>query len=159
MKDSLDLKGYIGELDDYVDEVKISDDKQSLVLKRRNGTEMSVDIADLAGAGLSTSDYHLIGSGEDGTGTYSPDKDGNIELQVKDEKTGTISKVKLEDIASADDVAGNTSSITEINNTLANGVVKYDYDSETKQYKDSVTLKGENGSQIHKQMEQILKMQ
>ena len=146
---NLDLKGYIGELDDYVDEVKISDDKQSLVLKRRNGTEMSVDIADLAGAGLSTSDYHLIGSGEDGTGTYSPDKDGNIELQVKDEKTGTISKVKLEDIASADDVAGNTSSITEINNTLANGVVKYDYDSETKQYKDSVTLKGENGSQIH----------
>lgn len=144
---NLDLKGYIGELDDYVDEVKISDDKQSLVLKRRNGTEMSVDIADLAGAGLSTSDYHLIGSGEDGTGTYSPDKDGNIELQVKDEKTGTISKVKLEDIASADDVAGNTSSITEINNTLANGVVKYDYDEGTEQYKNSVTLK--EGTQIH----------
>ena len=112
---NLKLKDYIAKVDDYVDSVQISEDKQSLVLHRKNGTSMSVGLADLVSAGgISTSDYQLIANpAEDSEGKYTV-KDGKVELTVQngtneqDRRTVTISDVaSATKLSSVDNKVGN----------------------------------------------------
>lgn len=110
---SFDLGTYIADKDDYVTGAEVTqgeDGKDQVVLKRKNGGTVTMDISSLTGS-MSTTDYRLIGSGEDGKGAYTPDDQGNITLKVKDDKTGKTEEVKLADIASATDVTKNTTNI------------------------------------------------
>ncbi len=139
---SFDLGTYIADKDDYVTGAEVTqgeDGKDQVVLKRKNGGTVTMDISSLTGS-MSTTDYRLIGSGEDGKGAYTPDDQGNITLKVKDDKTGKTEEVKLADIASATDVTKNTTNIGILQEA---DKLNVKYDSEAK---ETVTLGG-TGSQ------------
>ena len=139
---SLDIGTYIASKDDYVTNAEITKDdegKDQVVLTRKNGGTVTMDISSLTGS-MSTTDYRLIGSGEDGKGAYTPDDQGNITLKVKDDKTGKTEEVKLADIASATDVTKNTTNIGILQEA---DKLNVKYDSEAK---ETVTLGG-TGSQ------------
>ena len=116
---SLDLGTYIAEKDDYVIKAEVTkgnNNQDQVVLTRKSGETVTMDISSLTGS-MSTTDYRLIGSGNDGTGSYEPDDDGNIKLRVKDNKTGTTQTVTLKDIASAEDV---DNQFTQVNADIDN---------------------------------------
>ena len=84
-------------------------------------------------ANASASDYRLIANPNNATdGSYKVDNN-KVDLQVKDDKSGTVNTVTIKDIASK----------TELDKVKDRSVK---YDGETN--KDTVTLEGANGTKI-----------
>ena len=133
------LKTYISNNDEYATSASL--EGNTLTINRHLGEAITVDLSELT-SGMSATDYRLIGSGEDGTGSYAPDKNGDITLQVKDNKTGDVKNVTLTDIASAEDVTMNTTNIGILQEADKLNV-KYDSPA-----KDSVTLGGTGAAAV-----------
>ena len=88
--------------DNYVKSGKVSDDGKQLELTMRDNSVVPIDLEDFA-SDFSTSDYRLVANPtENSGGIYKPNDNGDIELTVKDIKTGQTETVKLSDIASAE---------------------------------------------------------
>ena len=124
---SFDLGKYVEGKDVYVNQISIDKDNNKLILNRKNATPLELGLEELSSIGVSSSDYKLIGSGENGTGNYTPDESGNISLQVKDSVSGDIKTVQLKDVASATklgevntQVNTNTSNITSLGDRVTN---------------------------------------
>ena len=124
---SFDLGKYVEGKDVYVNQISIDKDNNKLILNRKNATPLELGLEELSSIGVSSSDYQLIGSGEAGTGNYTPDESGNISLQVKDSVSGDIKTVQLKDVASATklgevntQVNTNTSNITSLGDRVTN---------------------------------------
>ncbi|MCI1248312.1 MAG: hypothetical protein LKG17_05295, partial [Megasphaera sp.] len=117
----------------YTTGVTVDPTSKKATFTRNDGQSYSLDFGDI---GLSTTDYRLVGAKNTATGkytnSYAVGDDNSVSLNVMDPNTGDLDQVTITDIAKASDIQD-----------VKDNAVLYDNTG-----KDSVTLKGTNGTKI-----------
>ena len=92
-----------GLTDDYVTTATVAtegDNKNKVTFTRKSGDSFDLDLNGVL-APYSQNDYQLVGNGDDETGAYTVDSNGEVTLNVKDKKgTGEAKTVKISGLAS-----------------------------------------------------------